>query len=172
MAQVHQRAQQRPGAQHRRAARRGAVEAEVVHDGVVQAVQHVEPGAEIVKLLGQAEIARVEDARGGPAHDADPGERDVERPQGVGARQGGADLGEAVEVPCEVEGGEEDGEGLLDAEQAGEGPLAVELDDRLVGGAASFGDDCLAGVVAFGGTIPEEEAAVKGWKVRIMSARS
>jgi len=46
-----------------------------------------------------------------------------------------------------------------------EGPLAVELDDGLGRGLgeAVVGEDVLAGVVAFGGAGPEEEAAVEGW---------
>lgn len=165
VAEIEQRAQQRPDAQQRGAARRvrAVVEAQVVHDRVVQAVEHVEPRAEVVELLGEAEVARVEDARGRPARDADPGERDVKGPQGVAAREGGADLGEAVEVAGEVEGREEDGEGLLDAEEAREGPFAVELDDGLCGGAARGGDDGLAGVVAFGRAVPEEQSAVESF---------
>lgn len=63
----------------------------------------------------------------------------------------------------EVGGGEEDGDGLLHAEEAGKGPFAVELDDGLVHGDAGRGDYALAGVVAFGGAIPEEEAVVEGF---------
>jgi hypothetical protein len=61
-----------------------------------------------------------------------------------------------------VEEGEEDGEGLLDAEEAVEGPFAVELDDGFkvgrVAEEAVLGYDVLAVVAAFGGAIPEEEA--------------
>lgn len=38
----------------------------------------------------------------------------------------------------------------------------MELDDGLVRGAARGGDDALAGVVAFGRAVPEEEAVVEG----------
>jgi hypothetical protein len=46
-----------------------------------------------------------------------------------------------------------------------ERPFAVELDDGLGrgGGEAEVGYDVLAGVVAFGGTGPEEEAVEEGW---------
>lgn len=57
----------------------------------------------------------------------------------------------------EVQQGEEDGEGLLHAEEAVEGPFAVELNDGFQGGDACIGDDVLAGVVAFGSAIPEEK---------------
>jgi len=46
-----------------------------------------------------------------------------------------------------------------------EGPFAVELEDGPVvgdgAGEAAGGDDVLAGVVAFGGAGPEEEAVVE-----------
>ena len=52
-----------------------------------------------------------------------------------------------------------------------EGPFAVELEDGPVvgdgAGEAAGGDDVLAGVVAFGGAGPEEEAVVEGCLVRI-----
>ena len=64
--------------------------------------------------------------------------------------------------------GEDHGEGLLHAEEAVEGPFAVELQDRLSVGwvprQARVGYDVLAGVVAFGGAGPEEEAVVEGWR--------
>ena len=49
----------------------------------------------------------------------------------------------------EVEEGEEDGEGLLHAEEAVERPLAVELHDGFRGCDALVGDYVLAGVVTF-----------------------
>jgi hypothetical protein len=61
----------------------------------------------------------------------------------------------------EVEQGEEDGEGLLHAQDAVEGPFAVELDDAVVVEDALVRYDVLAGIVAFGGTIPEEELVEK-----------
>ena len=69
----------------------------------------------------------------------------------------------------EVEEGEEDGGRLLHAQEAVERPFAVELEDGLkVGGfagEAAGGGYVLAGVVAFGGAGPEEEAALEGWGV-------
>lgn len=68
----------------------------------------------------------------------------------------------------EVEEAEEDGGGLLHAEEAVEGPFAVVLHNRVqegrVAGEALGGGDVLAGVVAFGGAVPEEEAVLEGWK--------
>jgi len=46
------------------------------------------------------------------------------------------------------------------------GPFAVILNDRVGYGRgaseASVGDDMLAGVVAFGGAVPEEDAPLEG----------
>jgi hypothetical protein len=54
----------------------------------------------------------------------------------------------------------------LHAYEAVEGPFAVKLVDGLhvwrVSRETLFGGDVLAGVVAFGGAVPEEEAAVEG----------
>ena len=66
----------------------------------------------------------------------------------------------------EVEEGEEDRGGLLDAEEAVEGPFAVVLDyGGEVGGVSGEARErgvVLAGVVAFGGAGPEEEAVLEG----------
>lgn len=68
---------------------------------------------------------------------------------------------QTVVVSPEVAEGEEHGEGLLHAEEAVEGPFTVELHHWLVAGEAGGGDDVLAGVVAFGGAGPEQEAEVE-----------
>lgn len=66
----------------------------------------------------------------------------------------------------EVQKGEEDGGGLLHAEEAVEGPFAVKLEDGLekggFAGEAGGGGDMLARVVALGGAGPEEEAMLEG----------
>jgi len=65
----------------------------------------------------------------------------------------------------EVEEGEQDGKGFLEAEEAVEGPFAVELFDRVqVGrraGEAVGGYYVLAGIVAVGRAGPEEETVEK-----------
>lgn len=162
VARVEDQAQQGPGAQDGAAAGRGPVEPKVVHDGIVQAVEHVEAGAQVVELLGELEVARVEDAAKEPAHDAYVGEGDVKGAEGVAGGDGGADLAQAHDVRPEVGSREEHRQGLLDAEEARKGPLAVELDDGEGGRFAGGGDDVLAGVVAFRGAVPEEEAEVEG----------
>lgn len=159
---VEGRAEQGPDAEEGAAARGGQVDAEDADRGVVHAVEDVGPRGEVVELLGHGEIARVEQGREGPGGDADPGEGDVEGPEGVGGRDGGADLAEAVPVGEEVAEGPEDAEGLLHAEETVEGPLAVELDDGLAGLDAAVGDDVLAAVVALAGAVPEEEAVEEG----------
>lgn len=71
----------------------------------------------------------MENGAEGPANHADVGEVDVVFTQRVGLRDELADLVEALVVGGVVEDGEDDGEGLLHAEDAVEGPFAVELDD-------------------------------------------
>lgn len=103
----------------------------------------------------------MEDAAKEPARDADVGEGDVKGAEGVTGGDGGADLAQALDVRPEVGGGEKHREGFLDAEEACEGPFAVELDDGEGGGFAGGGDYVLASVVAFGGAVPEEEPEVE-----------
>lgn len=73
-----------------------------------------------------------------------------------------------------VEEGEEDGEGFLHAHVAVEGPFAVELEDwgpvGRIAGEAGIGYDVLAVVVAFGGTGPEEQAALESCESEIVEA--
>ena len=65
----------------------------------------------------------------------------------------------------EVEQGEDDGEGLLHAQEAVEGPFAVELEDGFavgwVAGEALVSDDVLACVVAFRRAVPEQDAMLQ-----------
>lgn len=67
----------------------------------------------------------------------------------------------------EVQQAEEHRGGLLHAEEAVEGPFAVELKDGLevgrVAREARVGDYVLAVVVAFGGASPEKEAVLESW---------
>ena len=65
-----------------------------------------------------------------------------------------------------IEEREEDAGGLLHAKEAVEGPFAVELEDGFevgwIAGEAGLRRDVLAGVVAFGGTVPEQETVLEG----------
>jgi hypothetical protein len=98
----------------------------------------------------------------GPASHAEVCEVDVVFAQRVGCWDVGGDLREAVLVCEEVEEREEDGEGLLHAQEAVEGPFAVELHDWFSGGDALVRDYVLAGVVAFCWAVPEEQAVQDG----------
>lgn len=64
-----------------------------------------------------------------------------------------------------IEKGEEDGEGLLDPDEAVKGPFSVELDDRIkhwwIARQAPAGNYLLTCVVAFRRTGPEKEAEVE-----------
>lgn len=169
--EVQQDAQEGPGAEDGAAARGGAVEAEDADRGVVHAVEDGGTGGEVVELLGEAEVAGVEDGAEDPGGHADAREGDVEGPQGVGPRDVGADLAQAAPVRPEVAQGEEHAEGLLHAQEAVERPLSMELDDFPAGGDAAGGDDVLAGVVALAGAVPEEQAVVDRWRGGGESAR-
>lgn len=66
----------------------------------------------------------------------------------------------------EVEEREEDTGRLLNAREAVEWPLAMELEDRLEVGRVArksrLGRDMLAGIVAFRRAVPEQEAVLEG----------
>jgi len=108
-------------------------------------------------------------------HATDPGDKSaVAKHQIVFAQRIGggkllAQLPNAPVVRDVVEEREDDAERLLHAHEAVEGPFAMELlDGLLVGylaGEALFGYDVLAGVVAFGGAVPEEEPVVECWEL-------
>jgi hypothetical protein len=68
-------------------------------------------------------------------------------------------------VSEKIEQRKDDGKRFLHAEETVKGPFAVELEDwfavRGFAGEAGVGYDVLAGVVAFGGAGPEEEAVLE-----------
>lgn len=137
------------------------------HRRVIQPVQHARARRKVVQLLGGAEVARVEQHAEGPAREPDVAEQQVVAAQRVRGGDALAQPAHAVVVREEVEQREDDRERLLHAQEAMEGPLAVELQDRLavgrVAGEARVRDDVLAGVVALGWAGPEEEAALEGF---------
>ena len=118
--------------------------------GVVEAVHDGGTGSEVIEALGEEEVACVEDGGEDPGGGAEVCERGVVREVGVVGWDVGAESDEAVLVRKKVEEGEEDGEGLLDAENPREGPFAVELDgrERWAVSLSRGAHDCLAGVVA------------------------
>lgn len=93
-----------------------------------------------------------------PADKADVCDADVVFAQSVGGWDEGVDLMEALVMGEEVQGGEEDREGLLHSESTMEGPFSMVLDYGKVGGDTLCGDDVLACIVTFGGACPEEES--------------
>lgn len=167
VGEVERAAEDGPEAEDALAAGGGAVEAEDADGGVVHAVEDAGAGGEVVELLGEAEVADVEDGAEDPGGHAEAGEEDVVGAEGVGGGDGLAQLGEAVLVRDHVAEAEEDGEGLLHAEHPNEGPLAVELRDGLARREPPLRHDMLARVVAFLRAGPEEEAVVEGCEVTV-----
>lgn len=84
----------------------------------------------------------------------------VEFSQRVGRRYILPHFCHAVLVSKEVEEGEDDGEELLKSEDTVKRPFPMVLDYRLqhrrVSSKASVCDDMLAGIIAFGVTVPEK----------------
>ena len=168
MRQVECDAEERPAAEQGRfVVRPGLVEAEDAHYGEVQSVQNGSTSSEVVEFLSHWKITRVENHAERPAREAKVAEGKVVFAQGVRGRDRRADALHAILVREIVEQRKQDGEDFLDAEDAVEGPFSVILHDGLehwgVAGDAPVGYDVLAGVVAFGGTVPEEEAEMEGW---------
>lgn len=166
VGEVEGGAEDGPEAQDAAAARGGEVEADDAHEGVVHAVEDGGAGAEVVELLGGGEVAHVEDGAEDPRGHAEVGEQLVVAAHGVVGGHALTQAGEAHLVGEEVAEAEEDGEGLLHAEHADEGPLAVELGDGLPGCETAARGDVLARVVAFLRARPEEESVVEGYITR------
>ena len=156
-----------PHPQHRAASASFAVEMKNPDGSVVHAVQHASAGSKVVQLLRQVEVSCVKYHAEDPTCKTKVAEQQVIFPQRVGLRNGFAQLGHAPIVGEIVEQAEDDGEGLLHAEEAVEGPFAMKLEDRLaVGGLTSLtlvGDYVLADIVAFCWTVPEKEAPLESW---------
>jgi hypothetical protein len=65
-------------------------------------------------------------------------------------------------VSEEVEERKEDAEGLLHSQKTVEWPFAMELHNGLLSCDTLVGYDVLAGIIAFGGAVPEEELVKEG----------
>lgn len=133
----------------------GPVEAKDANDGQVQAVQHAGAGCKVVELLGGPGVAGVEDDAEQPRGDPSKGEADVVLAQRVRLGYVAAEPPEAEQVGVEVSSREDDREGLLHAQDAVKGPLAVELDYGLARLDAIAGDYVLTRVVALGRAGPQ-----------------
>lgn len=96
-----------------------------------------------------------------PAAHPEEAEEAVVWHEGVSCGQLAPERPEARVVRVAIENGEENGEGLLHAEQPFERPFTVELLNFVAVHDARGGHRALAGIVAFGGAGPEEKAEVK-----------
>lgn len=163
MRSVQRNAQSSPSPQYRLRLPSPLIQPQDPNRRIIQPIQHTRARREIIQLLGEIEIARMKNHAKDPTRDTEVRQLHVVFAQCVGGWDVCFDLLQAVVVREEVEEGEEDGEGLLHAEDADEGPFAVELLDGEVGEDAFVRDYVLAGVVAFGWAGPEEEAVVEGW---------
>lgn len=161
MAAVQRSAKHSPRTKQRAPSRTGPVEPEDAHGRVVHAIQHVGTGCKVVKLLGEREVARVEDGAQDPGCNPDVREDLVEWPQRVRAGNLRENLLQAFVVCPKVAQGEEHAKGLLHAQKPVKGPFAVELHHAVAGGDAPRRDDVLACVVAFARAIPEEDTSEK-----------
>ena len=150
-----------PETQDAAATRRGQVEAGDAHKGVVHAVEHARAGAEVVELLGGPEVARMEDGAEDPGGHVEVGEQFVVPPHRVARGHALTQPRQPRLVREEVAQAEDDRERLLHAENPHEGPFPVELGDGPAGLEAARCGDVLAGVVAFLGAGPEQEAVVE-----------
>lgn len=149
MCRIHSKTKSCPCSQHRFRLRAPLIQPKDPNRRIVQAIQDTRPGREIVQLLRDTEIPNMEYHTEGPASHPKICEYYIVSAHRVCSWDVGGDLREAILVCEEVEKGEEDGEWLLHAQEAVEGPFAMELDDRFGGCYALVGDDVLTCVVAF-----------------------
>lgn len=165
MERIEKYTQRRPQPQHTLLPRLFLVEPKNANRRIVQPIKHICARREIIQFFSDVEVPRVENHAERPTRQAHVSKEQIVISQRVGRGYVVADLGHAPRVREVVEEGEDDGEGLLHAEEAVEGPFAVELVDVRVEGERGGGYDVLAGVVAFGGAGPEEEAAVECYTI-------
>lgn len=137
-----------------------------------EAIHDIRPGGEVVHALREAKVPGVEHGRPEPADDAHVPKQAVVPVQRVATGDVPLQAAQADHVCVEVRQAEDHREGFLHPEHPPEGPFAVVLLDRArgVGGEADGGEGALAGVVAFGGAGPEEEAEVQGEGGRVVDA--
>ena len=132
---------------------------------VVQAIQHACTGCEVVQLLSDIEVPRMENHAEDPTCETKVTQEYVVWPEAISRRYGLADLCNAVLMGQEVHQGEEDREGLLYSKKPIEGPFPMILnnwtDHRRISRNPTISNDMLAGVVAFGGACPEQETKVE-----------
>lgn len=175
MREVQRAAKNRPEPQERARFTRIRGQARLVQPEdpnrcVEQPIHNAHARSNIIQLLRQIEISRVEDHAEDPTRVPTVPESQIVLPQRISSWDLILELLNAPVVREEVEEGEEHAGGFLHAEEAEEGPFSVELEDRFEVGRfarkAGVGGDVLASVVAFAWTGPEEEAVVEGFEDR------
>lgn len=133
---------------------------------IVQPIQNIRARSKVVQLLRDSKVSGMEYHAECPARQAHVSKPQVVFPQRVRRGYLVAELRHTPVVREVVEEGEDDAKRFLHAHEAVEGPFAVELVDglhvRRVARETLGGYDVLARVVTFGGTVPEEQAAVEG----------
>jgi hypothetical protein len=161
---VHGRAEQSPNPQNRGRLAASSewiipVETEDADGREEEPVHHAQARSEVVQLLSDVEVPRVEDHAEDPTRDPAVSESNVVFPQRVAGRDFGLQPAHSPVMCQEVEEREENAGRLLDPGEAVEGPFAVKLQDGFevgwVAGETRLRYDVLAGVVAFGGAVPE-----------------
>lgn len=134
MRDVHRRTEQCPDSKQRRrltapSERIVLVESENANRSKEQAIHYAQACSEVVKLLGDVEVARVEDHAEDPAREAAVSISDVVLSQFVARRHLSLQLRYSPVVSEKIEEREEDACWLLYAREAVEGPFTVELED-------------------------------------------
>ena len=120
MRNVHRRAKQGPDSQNRSrlaapSERIIAIETEDANRREEKTVHHTQPRSEVVQLLSNVKVARVEDHAEHPARDPAVSESDVIFPQRVAGWDFSLQPGDPPLVRQEVEEREEDAGRLLDS---------------------------------------------------------
>jgi hypothetical protein len=145
--------------------RRVFVQTKHPHHRKKQPIHDRSSSTEIVQFLRNSKIPRMKHTAKNPTREAKIAKAKIKLPEWVTSRNLLPQNFHTVIVSEKIKQRKDDGEGFLHAEEAVKGPFAVELEDWFaVGGFAGetfVGDDVLAGVVAFGGAGPEEEAVLE-----------
>jgi hypothetical protein len=175
MCCVEGNAEEYPSSKDTRAFRRVFVETKHPHHRKKKAIHHRRPSTEIIQFLRQCKIPRMKHTAKHPTREAKIAKAKIKLPEWVTARNPLPQNFHTVIVSEEIEQRKDDGKRFLHAEETVKGPFAVELEDwfavRGFAGEAGVGYDVLAGVVAFGGAGPEEEAVLEccvGWVCELL----
>lgn len=162
---IQQHAENSPHPQDTLLPRLFLVQPEHAYRRIVEAIQDIRTSREVVQFLREIEVSSMEDHAEGPTGEADVSKPKVVSPQRIGRRYLIAELLHAPMMRKVVEEREDDTKGLLHAHEAVERPFTVKLVDglhvRRVAREPTVGYNVLACVVALGGTIPEEDAAME-----------